>query len=350
MKRKIVASLLLGFVVSITLCGCQNTNTTDTENTQVETPINISEEADDEDMSVSAADELISDTEDEEANADSKEPFSNANMPDSIKYKFAGNREVKFTSYDLYAGYDLAEDTVIKLEDTSVSIAGSGVNVQDNQIILTEAGTYVFQGSLSDGQLCVNAGDDDKVHIVFDNASINCSFSAPIVLLNADKVIFTTTERSTNTIEDYYLYTDDSVNGCIYSKCDISFNGTGTLNVISHYNSGIVSKDNIKIADGTINVEAANNGIKGKDSVCITGGTITVTSKDDGIKSDNKKSEDKGFIYLGGGSISITANDDSLQATNAVIIENCYVYSRCYGNKINCDGQIVGEDIIKDWL
>lgn len=273
-----------------------------------------------------------------------------ADMPDSVKYQAPDGREIKFSSYDLYTAYDSQTDTILEFQENEISVTGDGAVIDHNQIMVTRAGTYILRGNLADGQLLVNAGDNDKVRLILDGVTMYCSTSAPIYVQNADKVILTLAGHTTNEIRDYYLYEDDSVKACIYSRCDLSINGTGSLVVTSNYNNGIASRDDLKIADGNIIINAANNGIKGKDSVSITGGTITIECSGDGIKSDNEKKEDKGFIYLGGGTINISAGDDSLQAIRAVMLENCQVYSRCYGDKIKCDGFISGEELIKEWM
>ena len=80
----------------------------------------------------------------------------------------------------------------------------------------------------------------------------------------------------------------------IYSKDDLTLKGKGTLIVNGNYQDAIVSKDDIKINNGTIQVTAADDGIRGKDSVTIGNSSdtdfsnlnITIEAKGgDGIKS-----------------------------------------------------------------
>lgn len=79
----------------------------------------------------------------------------------------------------------------------------------------------------------------------------------------------------------------DEPSACVYSKDDLTINGTGTLNVIANYNNGIVSKDDLKVTGGNISVTAVHDGLRGKDSVTVKDGVITVNAGGDGIKSNN---------------------------------------------------------------
>ena len=49
-------------------------------------------------------------------------------------------------------------DTYIDLND-NISIDGEGVSVDENTVTINSAGTYSVSGTLSDGQLIVDAGD-----------------------------------------------------------------------------------------------------------------------------------------------------------------------------------------------
>lgn len=368
MKKKFLLTILALSVSLTIITGCQNgTNANGIDNAAQSSAntenLMISDENNDASANLSSEQSGTSETSntndsgvnDAGISGDANnQNFSNSQI-EPQEFLLANGTSVKFTSYDLDDTYDTSTSTLILCEGNSVNISEAGgssnsVVVNGNQIVITRGGTYFLQGNLSDGQIYINAGDEDKVHIILSNANITCLNNAPIVAVNADKVILTLASGTSNSVTDGYAYSDDVAKASIYAKCDLSINGSGSLIVTSNHNNGIASKDDIKISGGTIEISAVNNGIKGNDSVSIIGGNITITRCEDGIKSDNDNNSEKGFIYLGGGSISISADDDSLQAESAVMIENCYVYSRCYGKEINCDGTIQGEDIIKEWM
>ena len=58
-------------------------------------------------------------------------------------------------------------------------------------VTITSEGTYVVSGTLDNGQIIVNAGDDDKVYLILNGADITCHTSAPVYVQNADKTTIT---------------------------------------------------------------------------------------------------------------------------------------------------------------
>lgn len=213
-----------------------------------------------------------------------------------------------------------SDSTTIKLSGTNFDVAGSGVSISGNIATITAGGTYIISGALTDGGIIVDAADDDKIHIILDGVTITSSSTAPIYVNNADKVTITLSDGSVNSLSDSpALNEDDAIGAVIYSKKDLSINGTGTLNINGTYKNGIQCQDDLKIVDGIITVTAENNGIRGKDSLTIAGGTIDITCKGNGLSASNDK-EGKGYINITGGSIKITCDKDGLDAENDIQI------------------------------
>jgi len=217
-------------------------------------------------------------------------------------------------------------DTYINL-GSNTTIEGDGATSSNSKITITKAGTYSINGTIEDGQIIVNAGDEDKVYIILDGANIKCSNSAPIYVKNAKKTILALANGSENTITDGQTYqfedtSSNDPNAAIFSKDDMAIIGNGKLTVNANYNNGIVSNDDLKIQSGNIIVNAKNNGIKGKDRLNITDGNITINSEGDGLKADNTSDATKGYIYIEGGKINITSGEDGIQAETDLLIEN----------------------------
>ncbi|WP_418544196.1 carbohydrate-binding domain-containing protein, partial [Hominenteromicrobium sp.] len=225
---------------------------------------------------------------------------------------------LSFKNKDFYIDYS-TEDTV-KI-DLSAPKEADGVKVSGSTVTITEAGTYVLSGTLTDGQVIIDAGDEDDVRLVFENASITCTTTAPINAKNADKVIISLPENTESTVTDTVTGTDgnDALTAAIFAKCDLSVNGTGTLNVNANANDGITSEDKLKITGGVLNITSADDGLVGKDAVLIKDGTVHITASGNGIKS-TKSEADKGYVYIGGGTVNITAEQDGIQAETSVLI------------------------------
>ncbi|MBO7682299.1 MAG: carbohydrate-binding domain-containing protein, partial [Clostridia bacterium] len=217
-----------------------------------------------------------------------------------------------FTDRDLDPSYDSA--TTIDL------------NKESSRVTITEAGTYVLTGTLH-GQVVVKVADTDKVQLVLNNATITNNTSAAIYVQSGDKVFITTAEGSRNTVSSSATFTSadeetgDNVDGAIFSKATLTFNGSGKLTVNCDNGHGVVSKDDLKVTGGTLDVTAAKKGLAGKDSIRIHDGTITVKAGGDGLHTSNDTDTDKGFVYIEGGSLSIASGDDGIHAETDLSIK-----------------------------
>ena len=231
-------------------------------------------------------------------------------------------------------------DTYIKLSDDNTTVNGKGVKVEKNVITINTAGTYSISGTLSDGQIIVNTNKEEKTYILLDGVDITCKNSSPLQILSSEKTVIALGDNSENKISDGKSY-DESENNpdaAIFSKEDLVFIGTGSLEVNGNYDKGIVSKDDLIIESGNISVKSVADGIKGKDSVVIRGGKITVDAGGDGIQSYNDKEDDKGYISLEGGTIKITAGQDGIQAeTNLLITDGNIDITTGGGSKNSSD-------------
>lgn len=268
-----------------------------------------------------------------------------------IEYTISDNMVARFTSYDLVAEYDESAAILLSFEGDTLSVTGEGVTVENNRIIISKAGTYLLEGTLNDGQIYINAGDDDKVQLVLNGVSLSCSNGPVIYSANADKTILTIAENTENYCTDGTVYDSSDANGCIYSKQDLTINGSGTLTVTGNFGNGISTKDDLRIYNATLFVTAANNGLKGNDSISVLDALITIVSNDDGMKSDNEEDPSKGFIFIANSYLDITADDDCFQAFQAFVFdENSVAYVRCYGKDVNCDSLILTEGEFISWL
>ncbi len=227
-----------------------------------------------------------------------------------------------FTERDLSGSYD-AITADIALDGTAVTIDGSGATAENGVLTITDEGTYLISGTLTDGQIVVDS--EGKVQLLLDGADITCTDSAGIYIRSAKKAFITTVEGTVNSVTDgsSYVYAAEGENepdAAIFSTDDLTLNGSGTLIVNGNYNEGITCKDNIVITDGTIEVTAPGNGIKGKDYTAVSGGVISVTAGADGIKASNATDAGMGFVYIEGGVLTIDAQEDGIQAETELLL------------------------------
>lgn len=227
-----------------------------------------------------------------------------------------------FTNRDKEIGYDEESAIAINLSDGASTADSDSVLIDGDTITITEEGTYILSGSLTNGQVIVEA-EDAKVQLVLDNADISCETSAAIYVRDADKVFITTAEGSENTVctsGDFVAIDDNNIDAAIFSKSDLTLNGAGSLEVTCANGHGIVSKDDLVITSGTYVVDAGSHALSGKDSVRIAGGSFELTAGKDGIHSENTDDEEKGFVYIENGSFTITSDGDGIDASYVVEI------------------------------
>lgn len=229
-----------------------------------------------------------------------------------------------FTDRDLEIGYDEEIGVYVTLSGDSASCDSNTVQISGSTVTITDEGTYILSGTLKDGMIIVNAEDTDKIQIVLDNVDINCSTSAAIYVLEADKVFITTASESENTLTnggEYIAIDENNIDAVIFSKSDLTLNGAGTLVINAVAGHGIVSKDDLVLASGTYEITAASHGFSGKDSVRIASGTYVIDSGKDGVHAENTDDTDLGFLYILDGDFTITAEGDGMSASSYLQIE-----------------------------
>ena len=229
-----------------------------------------------------------------------------------------------FTERDLAGTYEESGAVYVTLSDDGITGETAGVAINGQTMTITAEGTYIFSGTLSEGQIVVDA-DNAKVQIVFDNVDITCASSAAVYVKSAEKVFVTLAEGSQNTLrntDEYVAIDDNNIDAVIFAKSDLTLNGTGSLTIVSAEGHGIVSKDDLKIIGGTYDITAAGHALSGKDSVRIADGTFILTAEKDGIHAENADDEEKGYIYIADGDFAITSDGDGMDASNIVQIED----------------------------
>ncbi len=225
----------------------------------------------------------------------------------------------------------------IHLSDSGITVEGdtngvTSISSDGKTVTIMSSGTYYVDGSITDGQIYINTdeSDTDSVDLYMTDVSMTTSTGAPcIYAVSADKVKITL--YGTNTLTDTSTATATDTNGIIDAECDLTItkNSTGSLEVTSSYNTGIYSKDDIKLNGGTIIVntdeadDADADAIKCKNTLEVDDATVTIDSSADGLKSTKED------VVITSGTISINAGNDAIQAATDITITD--------GTVVACD-------------
>ncbi len=235
----------------------------------------------------------------------------------------------------------LKHSTEIVLNGDSATCESSGVYIDGGKISITSAGTYQVTGTLNNGQIYVDCIDAGKIDLVLNNANITNETGACIFFKKAQEVVLTLIEGSTNTLTDGSNYVfdnpeDDEPDAPLFSKEDLTINGSGALIINANYANGLVSKDGLIIDGGAIQIDAVNHGIKGKDFLTINGGDIRVSALGDGLKSTNYDNDLVGYVEINGGSLDIYSEDEAVQAVSAIRVNGGSVTVNSINNGFKC--------------
>lgn len=197
---------------------------------------------------------------------------------------------------------DSWKENVGSVDLSEFTYTGNGIEISDNQISITAGGDFTLTGNLENGNITVST--DEKVKLRLNSVSITAENEPCIFVENADKAYITITEGTENK-----FVAANSEKGAIYSKDNLEIKGKGTLNIISSSGNGIKASDNLKIENGTINIEAASDGIHVNDTFKMTGGSLNITADGDGIDSES-------IVSISGGNINIETNGVPVEYSN----------------------------------
>ena len=252
----------------------------------------------------------------------------------------------------LLASTAFADGSITLSPDGSTSTDAS-VRIDGQTVTITQAGTYQIAGTLDDGALIVESGENAKITLVLGGVSIKNSTGAAIQIATADDVTIELAEGTTNVLQsgeevDIATATEskEASGGALQSKVDLKIKGKGSLTVLGYLNNGIHCTKDLKIKNGNISVTALGHGIKGKNSVTVSGGTVTVTSGKDGITSDETENEEKGFVTIEDGEIIITSAGDGVSAETTLTVTGGVISIISGGGSANAQQKT---DNMRDW-
>ncbi len=248
-------------------------------------------------------------------NSESKILTTEAEIEQSV------SNEDMFSDRDGKTDYDEASAVKIELNGTSVNASDGSVKISGTTVTITKEATHIISGTLNDGMIIVEAPDTAKLQLVLIGANITSKSSAPLYIKKADKVFVTLIGESTLSSGESFTSADDNnIDGAIFSKQDLTFNGNGSLTVSSPAGHGIVGKDDLVFAGGTYTITSASHGIQANDSVRIKASTVSADTGKDGIHCENADDPSKGFVYIESGAVKIESEGDGISSSSYVNI------------------------------
>jgi len=229
----------------------------------------------------------------------------------------------------------VTDNVKIILSGSSITVEGDTngyTAVEGTTLTISHSGSYYIEGTLDDGQICVNipdeAADPDTVKLFLNGASITGKSAPAILVSNSENTSVNIVDGTENTLSDgdtAYVDaagtpTNDAV---IEAKDDITIKGgelgTGVLSITANTQKAVSCNNDIKINGGVVNIKTLNStdktdAVAAKKSVTVKSGTLTIDAEGDGIKSS------KDAVSITGGTVSIKAGNDAVQAETSIDI------------------------------
>ena len=209
--------------------------------------------------------------------------------------------------------------TSIVFRGDRAEISGTGAVFDGGVLRVGAAGTYTLSGSLENGQILVDTGEEAmKVTLVLDGLSVVNPNGPALHVKQAKNFCLTLGNNSENLLrsgeENWIPAAADQSGAALYAEDDLDISGSGKLTVLGYLNNGIGCKNDVDIHSGEIYVIAVNHGIRAKDSFELKGGHLTIMSLGDGIKTTTGDKEGKGFVEISGGELTVGARGDGIDA------------------------------------
>lgn len=196
----------------------------------------------------------------------------------------------------------------------------------NKKITISEGGTYKVYGTSSDGQIYIEAVDQD-VYIVLAGVSLTSgnSVTGPAIYAKDCASVTIILEDGT---ENYLA--DNSANdgeGAVVRvrSCPLTLDGTGSLTIEANAKNAIANTKKLTIEGGKYNIKAPGHGIYGKLGLTINGGTFNIESGKSGFKSgdgDNTTNYEYGYIDINAGNTIISCGTNGFNCVGPVTVDN----------------------------
>lgn len=218
-------------------------------------------------------------------------------------------------------------------------------------VTITEPGTYEIKGTLSNGQLAIDLGEDAEddpnavVTLVLDGVDINCSVAPAVIFYNVYECGSGDTETATSDVDTSaaganVIIADGTVNNITGSHVAKIYKD-GTTDKKYKFDGAFYSKMSMNIDGGTLgtgrlNITADNEGLDSELHLTINGGIIHINSADDGINTNEDgvsvTTINDGYLYIFAGN---GAEGDGIDSNGWIVINGGTVISLANPNSMD---------------
>ncbi len=187
-------------------------------------------------------------------------------------------------------------------------------------VTITQPGTYRLSGTLSQGQIAVDLGEDARndpeavVTLILDNADVTCTVGPALIFYNAYECGETDEDNAGPQVDT----TAAGANVVLAAGSENHFTGShvariykeGTTDKLHKYDGAFYSKVSMNIwgddgdDTGILAIQGDNEGLNSELHLTIQGGTIHIQSQDDGI---NTNEDNVSVTTINGGHLSVNA-------------------------------------------
>lgn len=222
-----------------------------------------------------------------------------------------------FSKRDLENDYDSDSAIFVTVSANGFSCSSNAVSIKNTVLTISSEGVYVFSGS-GNGQIVVDAAKTAKVQIVLNGVDLTCENSAAIYVRQAAKTFVTSAQNTNNTLQttkQFVAVDQNNVDAAVFSKDDLTVNGSGALTVNCLQGHGIVSKDDLVCASVNLSVSSQKSALNANNSIRIANGTYNLTAGTDGIHCSHDTDSSLGYVFVAGGNFTIEAQSDCIEAS-----------------------------------
>lgn len=196
----------------------------------------------------------------------------------------------------------------------------------NKKISINQGGTYKVYGTSSDGQIYIEAANQD-VYIVLAGVSLTSgnSVTGPAIFAKDCASVTIILEDGTENYLADNLANDGEGAVIRVRSCPLTLDGTGSLTIEAKAKNAIANTKELTVEGGKYNIKAPGHGIYGKLGLVINGGTFNIEAGKSGFKSgdgDNTKNYEYGYIDINAGNTVISCGTNGFNCVGPVTVDN----------------------------